>query len=303
MLADCGAAAALVALVSGDSAEIGPNAFLKMAHRFAGNADLRGVLLERDDLPMVVRQILLSALSDDLKAFVTTRNWLPFAKAERLVAEAERSATVTLAAHCGSDECADLADLLRKTSRLTPNLLLRAVLSGETELFVATLASLAKLPRSRVHSMLGEASTASLAACYQRAGLPATLKTAFMAAIRAVMQARRMAHHTVGMLDLRLVRATLLACAAERDGGDTGVVALLRRYEGEAVRELARIMTSEIMASPAPVIVQDISDLAGDVPSENTDSQNENSNLQECFVPPADQSSDFVVSPMDRLAA
>ncbi len=184
-----GALDAVIALIANDYAEIRPADFLIAAERHKASGELRGVMLEREDLPIAVRQLLVSAASDALRGMLSQTGWLSPQRTERCVMEAERQASVGLAAECDSSEISELMETLRKSGRLTPNLLMRAVLCGETRMLAATLAMLSGLPLSRVSTIMQDPSGSAFACRYDRAAMPASLKAAFAAALQAGQRA------------------------------------------------------------------------------------------------------------------
>ena len=74
---------------------------------------------------------------------------------------------------------------LRATGQLTAGLILRALLSGNLELFDASLAELSGLPQARVCALLHDRGGASLQALLIRAGLPESTFAAFRVALEA----------------------------------------------------------------------------------------------------------------------
>src|SRR5206468_121615 len=72
---------------------------------------------------------------------------------------------------------------LRATSQLTAGLILRALLSGNLDLFDQALVELSGLPEARVAALLHDRGGPSLDALLTRAGLPASTFAAFRAAL------------------------------------------------------------------------------------------------------------------------
>jgi uncharacterized protein (DUF2336 family) len=251
---------AVVAMMASETAEIAPAAFARAAERFSDHAELRGVMLEREDLPVAVRQRLVFAVSGALQSFLSQTQWLSDARAERCVSEAERRATIAIATDCDRQETDELIVALRTAKRLTPNLLLRAVLSGETGLLEASLAQLSGMQRHRVAAMLNDPGGSALSAVYDRAGLPASLKIALLNAVRGNL-ATRQRSAPLGELEIATIRSTLIACEARRDDSLAPAIALLRRYEAEALRELARAVASDLRATPAPIAIDAVADV------------------------------------------
>ena len=99
-------------------------------------------MLVRDDLPAPTRQALVAKLSETLAGFVTARAWLDEDHAQRIAKEACEKATVTLAAVSPSTEILPLIRHLRESGQLNAGLVLRALLSGNIEMFEQALAEL-----------------------------------------------------------------------------------------------------------------------------------------------------------------
>jgi uncharacterized protein (DUF2336 family) len=140
---------------------------------------------------------------------------------------------------------------LRATSQLTAGLILRALLSGNLELFEAALTELSGLPRSRVASLLFDRREASLVALLQRAGLPESTFSAFRAALEVV--------HETGFTDTlagaarlrrRMVERVLTQCESDLDAA-APLLILLRRFATESAREEARLFCEELAAEDA----------------------------------------------------
>ena len=99
---------------------------------------------------MPTRQALVAKLSQTLADFVTSREWLAADRARRIAREACEKATVALAAETPTSEVGPLIRHLRDSGQLTAGLILRALLSGNIELFEEALAELAEHAARRV---------------------------------------------------------------------------------------------------------------------------------------------------------
>ena len=93
------------------------------------------MLLARDELSVSSRQLLLVKLSQSLAEFVTACEWLATERAQRITHEACEKATVVLAADTANGETRPLIRHLRESGQFTAGLILRALLSGNVELF------------------------------------------------------------------------------------------------------------------------------------------------------------------------
>src|SRR6201996_8161317 len=171
-IAEVGSAAAALELIENPYAELAPFSWDRIVERHGHLAAIRESMPVLEDLPAATRIALVAKLSDTLAQFVVARNWLSADRAERVAGEARDRSTISIAASSRGDEMRGLIAHLRATSQLTPGLILRALLSGNLELFEAALTELSGLPRSRVASLLFDCREASLTALLQRAGLP-----------------------------------------------------------------------------------------------------------------------------------
>jgi hypothetical protein len=128
---------------------------------------------------------------------------------------------------------------------------LRALLSGNVELFETALAELSELPRARVAALLHDHGRASLHALLKRSGLPESTFAAFQAALDA--------GHETGFADTpagavrlrrRMVERVLTLCETDQQAAEPLMI-LLRRFATESAREEARMFCEELVAEVA----------------------------------------------------
>src|SRR6201985_2395282 len=153
-IAEVGSAAAALELIENPSAELPPFSWDRIVERHGHLAAIRESMLVLDDLPAATRAALVGKLSETLAQFVVARNWLSGDRAEQIATDALQRSTITIASQSRGDELRGLIRHLRATSQLTAGLILRAMLSGNLELFETALTELSGLPRSRVASLL-----------------------------------------------------------------------------------------------------------------------------------------------------
>jgi len=187
-LAEVGAAEACLVLIENPSAEIAPLSLDRIVERFGHLAAIREAMLARADLPAPTRQALVAKLSETLAGFVTAREWLEAERAERIAKDACEKATVTLAAVSPRGEVQPLIEHLRESGQLNAGLILRALLSGNVNLFEHALADLSGLPLARVSALVHDRRSSGLRALYERAGLPASTYAAFHEAVEAMKE-------------------------------------------------------------------------------------------------------------------
>ncbi|MGA2996328.1 DUF2336 domain-containing protein [Bradyrhizobium sp.] len=255
-IAEVGTAAAALELIENAYAELPPFSWDRIVERHGHLAAIRESMLVLEDLPAATRAALVAKLSDTLAQFVVAKNWLSADRAERVAGEARDRSTVNIAASSRGDDMRGLIAHLRATSQLTAGLILRALLSGNLELFEAALAELSGLPRARVSSLLLDRGEASLVALLKRAGLPQSTFAAFRAALDVIQEA--------GFIDTlagaarlrrRMVERVLTQCEADQDAASPLLI-LLRRFATESAREEARLFCEELAAEEAVAPMQ-----------------------------------------------
>jgi uncharacterized protein (DUF2336 family) len=248
-IAEVGAAEACLVLLENPGVEIVPFSTDRIIDRFGHLAPIRENLLARDDLPMAMRQALLSKLSQTLAGFVTARHWLVPEHAEFTTRDACEKATVALAADTSYDEVGALVQHLRQSSQLTAGMILRALLSGNVVLFEEALAELSGMPIDRVTAYIHDKNISGFRALYREAGLPDLAYPAFREAL-AAMRAGLLLGEQGGAARLkrRMVERVLGACMNERGEDAASLLALLRRFAVEAAREEARLFCDDLVA-------------------------------------------------------
>ena len=255
-IAEVGTAAAALELIENAYAELAPFSWDRIVERHGHLAAIRESMLVLEDLPAATRAALVAKLSNTLAQFVVAKNWLSADRAERVAGEARDRSTVNIAASSRGDEMHGLVAHLRATSQLTAGLILRALLSGNLELFEAALAELSGLPRARVSSLLLDRGEASLVALLQRAGMPQSTFAAFRAALD-VIQEVGFADTLAGAARLRrrMVERVLTQCETDQDAASPLLI-LLRRFATESAREEARLFCEELAAEEAVAPMQ-----------------------------------------------
>jgi len=250
-IAEVGSAAAALELIENAYAELAPFSWDRIVERHGHLAAIRESMLVLEDLPAATRVALVAKLSDTLARFVVARNWLSADRAGRITSEARDRSTINIAARSRGDDIGGLVRHLRATGQLTAGLILRALLSGNLELFDSALAELTGLPRARVSALLHDRGGASLQALLIRAGLPESTFAAFQVALEV--------SHETGFVDSasgaarlrrRMVERVLTHCETDRQAAEPLLI-LLRRFATESAREEARMFCDELVADQA----------------------------------------------------
>jgi uncharacterized protein (DUF2336 family) len=161
-------------------------------------------------------------------------------------------ATVILAAVSPGHEIRPLVRHLRESGQLTAGLVLRALLSGNVELFVQALAELSELPRTRVNALVHDQRGSGFRAVYRKAGLPESAYPAFCEAVEALREGGFVGSpRGATNLKRRMVERVLTRCAEQAPDDIEPLLTLLRRFAAEAAREEARMFCDELVADEA----------------------------------------------------
>jgi uncharacterized protein (DUF2336 family) len=258
-IAEVGSAEACLVLIENLEAEIAPFSLDRIAARFGQLGAIREAMLMRDDVPAPTRQDLVAKLSETLAGFVAAREWLAADRARRIAKEACEKATVILAAVSPGSEMRPLVRHLRESGQLNAGLVLRALLSGNLELFEQALVELSGLPHARVSALVHDAQGSGFRAIYHKAGLPASAYPAFCAAIEA-MHEGGFVDSSRGATNLRrrMVERVLTRCAENAPGDLEPLLTLLRRFAAEAAREEARMLCDDLIAGDDAVPAEEI---------------------------------------------
>jgi uncharacterized protein (DUF2336 family) len=251
-IAEVGSPEACLTLIENPDADIAQFSIDRMVERFGHLAAIREALFAFPDLPAPTRQALVAKLSTTLADFVAGCAWLEAGRARRVAQEACEKATVALAAESPADETRPLIRHLCASGQLTAGLVLRALLSGNIDVFEQALAELSGMPLARVRSFLHDHRGAGFRAVFDKAGLPGSTWPAFRAAVEAM---RETGFHAepggASRLKRRMVERVLTGCERGEIGEVEPLLTLLRRFATEAAREEARRYCAELVADDA----------------------------------------------------
>jgi uncharacterized protein (DUF2336 family) len=243
-LTSCGAREAVITLVLNPGADLAEASMRRVLERFGDDGEIREALLARPSLPGAIRSQLVQATASTLVAFTVNCAWLSPERAARMSREARDSANVSIAAEtarrAGRKGLCAFVSHLRRSDALTASLLLRALLSGRSDLFEAALIELSGLSEARVARQFSAVRGAGFAAVYAKAGLPEKFLAVFRAALEALGEIEPESLGNPPALRLAVIQRVLTRNDFAKGGELDRLVALLRRLEMEAAREAAR---------------------------------------------------------------
>jgi len=256
-IAEVGDIKACEALAGNPTASIPVSSLLRIADRFGGDADVREAMLARGHLPIEVRHVLLTQASAALADLAADRDWVSEARAVNAAAEARDKITVQMAATARAEELPAFVEHLRATGQLTTVLLMRAATLGDIRFLQVALARLSGQPCRRIEGLLADGRDGACRALFAKAGLPARVAPAFLAAL-AVHRAWNDygdagtgwpagdCHHFA----MGVVERLLTSSGSTGLGVDDDLVVLVRRFAGDAARDAARALIADLMQRP-----------------------------------------------------
>ena len=245
-IAEVGSAEACLVLVENERAAVAAFSLDRIVARFGHLAAIREAMLLRDNLPASTRQALVAKLSQTLAGFVAAREWLQQDRAQRVAREACEKATITLAAASPECEIRPLIRHLRESGQLNAGLVLRALLSGNVDMFIEALGELSEMPLARVSALVYDNGNAGLRAVLQAAGLAASTYPAFREAVE-VLRNGGFDPGGATRLKRRMVERVLTRCADDPDVDTAPLLTLLRRFVAEAAREEVRMFCDDLL--------------------------------------------------------
>ena len=145
------------------------------AERGEADAELRGVLLDRDDLPAGARLALVEAAVASLRGARVVKGAIAAPRLERLLRDAMDTALTAIGEGEAVAGGAPFASQLVATERVSTRVMLHAVVNGHVMFFAECLAALSHAPREKVFTILEAGGRPALNALLSRCGLGAAV--------------------------------------------------------------------------------------------------------------------------------
>ncbi len=183
----------IILLLENPENHFAPAALREIARRHGGSAEVRSLLLDRDDLPADVRHVLMQHVSEALTAFDFVRATVGEKRVERIAREASETGTLTIAGQADERDIPALVEHLRAGCKLTPAFLMHALCAGRIDFIACVLVNLTSVEERRVRSVLSNGRMHAVRALFEAAGLHRDLSTVF---VEAVLQLRKAARGT-----------------------------------------------------------------------------------------------------------
>jgi uncharacterized protein (DUF2336 family) len=192
-----------------------------LAGMVADDAELRGALLARQDLPAPARLVLVRQVTASLAACRLVKGSLATDRLTRLMRDGADTAVAAIGEAESDTDRSSFVENLAHSDQLNARLLLHAMVTGRVMFFAACIAELARTGSGKVFTLLEWGSRPALNALFTRCGLsPATSNLL----VRLVMLAR-----TADLADDMAARHYVTTALTEE---------LIAEYEGAIPLEL-----------------------------------------------------------------
>ena len=142
----------------------------------AEDAEIRGALLARTDLPAQARLMLVQAVATKLSEARIVKGAVAPARLERLLRDATDTAMTAIGEREAAAARTGYAVDLVVSARVSARVMLHAVVNGHVLFFADCLAELAETPRDKVFTLLESGSRAALNALLARCGLKESVR-------------------------------------------------------------------------------------------------------------------------------
>ncbi|MCC5995008.1 MAG: DUF2336 domain-containing protein [Oceanicaulis sp.] len=185
-IAEHGASEAVSILAANSGAAFNSGAYASVFRRFSHSPHVLERFIERSALPLEVTEKLVACISDQALQRLVARHALPPQLAVELAEGARERATVDLVDQAGlAPDPRRFVQQLQLNARLTPSLMLRALLRGHVTFFEHCMAELAGIDHAKAWVLIHDAGPLGLDAVFRKAGLPERILPAVRAALSA----------------------------------------------------------------------------------------------------------------------
>ena len=237
-LLDSGDRAAVSTAAANDGARFDAAAYQRAFADFCENAEVMDAFVARSHLPLDITERLIAHISDTAMQRLVKRHALPPQLAVEIAEGMRERATVDLVDQAGlAHDPKHFVQQLRMNARLTPSLILRALLRGHVAFMEHAFAELAGVTHSKAWLLIHDAGPLGLRAIYDRTGMPPRLYPAIRAALD-VIHSMQMPQDEIGRAHYR---RTLAERAITRFQGlpEADVDYILARFDSDET-ELAQ---------------------------------------------------------------
>jgi uncharacterized protein (DUF2336 family) len=179
----------IATLAANPGAELSERNMARMLDKHGQSVLVTNSLAARANLPLVVSERLVNLVSESLRRFLVEKRELTDEMATDLVLQARERATISLLPPgAKSADVIDFVGQLKRSGRLSPSLILRALCTGDIAFFEAALSVLSGIAIVNARLLIHDEGELGLRTIYQRANLPIDQLHVFRAALEAVRE-------------------------------------------------------------------------------------------------------------------
>lgn len=183
-IVEVGQESAVAQLAANEGADIADGSFDRMLTRFPGATPVAQALVGRGQLPVRIVEQLFTAVSDSLREALLTRRDVPAETLDEIVLHGRERATIGyIALGAEAEQVEALVRHLHERKRLTPSIVVRAIMMGDYTFFAAAMAVRAGISVAAAQILLSDPGPLGLKALYGRAGMPDRFYEAVRAAV------------------------------------------------------------------------------------------------------------------------
>ncbi len=183
-IVEVGQESAVAQLAANEGADIADGSFDRMLTRFPGATPVAQALVGRGQLPVRIVEQLFTAVSDSLREALLARRDVPAETLDEIVLHGRERATIGyIALGAEAEQVEALVRHLHERKRLTPSIVVRAIMMGDYTFFAAAMAVRAGISVAAAQILLSDPGPLGLKALYGRAGMPDRFYEAVRAAV------------------------------------------------------------------------------------------------------------------------
>ncbi len=235
-----------LALICGECHDLDGDSLIVLADRWCDDARMRGALLDREDLPVAARFLLVERVADDLSAMRIVKGSIHKKRLNRLMRDSVDKLATGLVSGTPTGEHLDYVEALFASNRLTPRLLIHSLVNGRTLFFATAISVLTELAVEKTSALLQSGTRRAMHALFVRCGFEQGLSNLM---VRLVLAARE--HHLEEDVAARhfVVSQMISALIDEFDGQIPEGLETVFAYLNEQNVALAREAARGVMAS------------------------------------------------------
>lgn len=162
----------IATLVGNEGAQIKESTFGKVLDKFGDSEVVQTPMANRGKLPIAVSERLVTLVSEQLRDHIMTHHEVSPGMASDLLMESREKATISLLEGGEAESVQALVDQLHAHGRLTPTLILRALVMGDTTFFEVAMAKIVNIPVINAYQLVHDKGETGLKRLLEAAKFP-----------------------------------------------------------------------------------------------------------------------------------